>query len=314
MELNDLLASLSLPITVSTPYDLTPSLLLAILESILRTRLPISDATRESRTGAAKVEAMKVLLGVLEDDVLRTDIGLSDIDPRRLARGEWDEVVFVGETLCWLGRREVREAVCEDEACPAESSSAGSVLDTSLCTGFSRCDASDTNATTVPPSGSVLDISGASRGAHASARPAPPRCIHEVESSLDLFEDEGRSADVASADGFCDCSLDATTRGRETRGGIDSRSSPHSQPTIRYEGVIEPVEDDVEAFEAWRAHERSRSRTAQRVRSPTEPADIVLTILRCEAIFTPTGAQPHATHVAGSVYAVAAQRACPPAE
>ena len=46
---------------------------------------------------------MKVFLGVLEDDVFQADIGLSEIDPRRLVAGQWEEVVFVGGTLCWLG-------------------------------------------------------------------------------------------------------------------------------------------------------------------------------------------------------------------
>ena len=36
---------------------------------------------------AAKIQAMKIFLGVLETDVVNEDIGLSDIDPRRLAAG-----------------------------------------------------------------------------------------------------------------------------------------------------------------------------------------------------------------------------------
>ncbi|CAL1712676.1 unnamed protein product [Somion occarium] len=48
---------------------------------------------------------MKIFLGVLEHDVIGEDVGLSDVDPRKLAVGEWDEVVFVGELLCWLGKK-----------------------------------------------------------------------------------------------------------------------------------------------------------------------------------------------------------------
>ena len=48
---------------------------------------------------------MKIFLGVLETDILQRDLGLSNVDPRRLAEGEWDEVVFVGELLCWVARR-----------------------------------------------------------------------------------------------------------------------------------------------------------------------------------------------------------------
>ncbi len=102
--LNELLNELYIPITLETPFDLTPSLLLAILESIIRERLPIPKSTRDARDLPSKVQMMKIFLGVLEGDVLGEDIGLSDIDPRRLATGEWDEVVFVGEVLCWLGK------------------------------------------------------------------------------------------------------------------------------------------------------------------------------------------------------------------
>ena len=103
--LNDLLAKLHIPIPIDTPLDLTPFLLLGILESILQSRLPISTAIRKSRDPLSKVQAMKIFLGVLENDVLGEDVGLSDVDPRKLAEGEWDEVVFVGELLCWLGKK-----------------------------------------------------------------------------------------------------------------------------------------------------------------------------------------------------------------
>jgi len=103
--LNDLLDRLGLPFVLDTPLDLTPSLLLAILESLLQSRLPLSPSIRESRNDAAKVQAMKIFLGVLEADIISEDIGLSDIDPRRLAAGEWEEVVFVAKLLCWLGKQ-----------------------------------------------------------------------------------------------------------------------------------------------------------------------------------------------------------------
>lgn len=103
--LNSLLERLGLPFVLDTPLDLTPSLLLAILESLLQSRLPISTSVRESRNDVAKIQAMKIFLGVLETDVLNEDVGLSDIDPRRLAAGEWEEVVFIAELLCWLGKQ-----------------------------------------------------------------------------------------------------------------------------------------------------------------------------------------------------------------
>lgn len=103
--LNDLLGNLHIPISIETPLDLTPSLLLAILESILESRLPISATIRKSRDPLSKVQAMKIFLGVLETDILGEDVGLGDVDPRKLAEGEWDEVVFIGELLCWLGKK-----------------------------------------------------------------------------------------------------------------------------------------------------------------------------------------------------------------
>ncbi|KAF8464812.1 hypothetical protein JB92DRAFT_3063844 [Gautieria morchelliformis] len=239
-DLNYLLASLALPITVSTPYDLTPSLLLVILESILRDRLPISVTARESRTSAAKVEAMKVFLGVLEDDVLQTDIGLSEIDPRRLAAGLWDEVVFVGETLCWLGRRqeqighEYDSQVDHPEAC----SSGGSPTITSVVTGFSRYGASETTATTLN---------------HASEPPAPdtptpiPQCIHQFDISSFSFDSRSAEHDLSSLVQYGASELEDTSHGYP------------SPPSVRYHGLIRPVEHDVEQIEFWHEHPRSRS-------------------------------------------------------
>ncbi|KAI0662186.1 hypothetical protein C8Q70DRAFT_890025, partial [Cubamyces menziesii] len=108
-DLNELMERLGmkLPFPLESPFDLTPSLLLGILESILEDRLPIPPAVRASRDFASKVQAMKIFLGVFENDVLGggVDVGLSDVDPRRLAAGNEDEVIFVGELLRWLGRQ-----------------------------------------------------------------------------------------------------------------------------------------------------------------------------------------------------------------
>ena len=103
--LNALLKGLKLPFVLESPLDLTPWMLLAVLEGILESRLPLSKQIRESRSDLDKVEAMKIFLGVLETDIIRMDVGLSDVDPRALARGEERETVFVGELLCWLGQK-----------------------------------------------------------------------------------------------------------------------------------------------------------------------------------------------------------------
>jgi hypothetical protein len=102
--LNDLLASLDIPIGLTTPLDLTPTLLLAILESTLESRLPLPPSVREARTPQTKVEAIKIFLGVLANDVLGVD--LSQVDPRKLARGEWDECVYVGGLLVHVAKKE----------------------------------------------------------------------------------------------------------------------------------------------------------------------------------------------------------------
>lgn len=50
---------------------------------------------------------MKIFLGVLESD-LRVKMGLMDagisssVDPRKLAKGEQHETVFIAEVLCWM--------------------------------------------------------------------------------------------------------------------------------------------------------------------------------------------------------------------
>ena len=77
VSLNKLLAGLSLPFTLETPLDLTPSLLLAILESLLESRLPIPPRVRDSRDQASRVQALKIFLGVLENDVIKQGISSS---------------------------------------------------------------------------------------------------------------------------------------------------------------------------------------------------------------------------------------------
>jgi hypothetical protein len=103
--LNALLFSLDLPFELRAATELTPLLLLAILECLMGARLPLPGGRDE----VDKVQAMKVFLGVLEHDVVKADVGLSEVDPRTLARGGEEECVLVGEVLCWVGRRVERE-------------------------------------------------------------------------------------------------------------------------------------------------------------------------------------------------------------
>jgi hypothetical protein len=48
--LNILLDNLEIPLEIESPLDLTPSLILAILESTLQTRLPLSTNLRQAST------------------------------------------------------------------------------------------------------------------------------------------------------------------------------------------------------------------------------------------------------------------------
>jgi hypothetical protein len=100
-QLNNLLQAIHIPILLLSPTDLTPSLLIAILESFLGTKISLIA----NENPPTQIQNVKIFLGVLETDILQRDLGLSNVDPRRLAEGEWDEVVFVGELLCWVARR-----------------------------------------------------------------------------------------------------------------------------------------------------------------------------------------------------------------
>ncbi|KAF6762384.1 hypothetical protein DFP72DRAFT_1060629 [Ephemerocybe angulata] len=103
--LNQLLKTICLPIPIVSPTDLTPSLLFAILESLVGQKLPIPPASNQRGDCTLKVQKVKLFLGVLETDILQEDVGLSGIDPRRLAAGEWPETFFIAKVLCLVGRQ-----------------------------------------------------------------------------------------------------------------------------------------------------------------------------------------------------------------
>ncbi|KAF5339515.1 hypothetical protein D9758_016364 [Tetrapyrgos nigripes] len=99
------------PITLESLFELTPSLLLAILECLLGARLPIEHETRRllaststskkptrdiDKATLAKIHAMKLFL---ETDIVKADVGLSAVDPEKLAEGGWDEVAIVARVL-----------------------------------------------------------------------------------------------------------------------------------------------------------------------------------------------------------------------
>lgn len=299
--LNALLAGLSLPFGLTSPTDLAPSLLLAILESILESRLPIPASIRASRSSLAKVEAMKVFLGVLECDVLPADedIGLADLDPRRLADGCWEETVFVGELLCWLGRkRGIIEAFigdgddCEDlsasmllhpEPCynvgelshitdvprhpRVASPSARSTATMSVHTDLSMRHAPHTESDTSMADSELSDRTETQMlHEHDSGVYHQPHahCIHELEDPSYIL---GPDASYTS-------NMDESIEGSDTECSTQSTSSDEQPPTptpqpIRLKGWIGAVDSELEmkAFAANRCNASTPVKAKSRRRS-----------------------------------------------
>ncbi|TFY64852.1 hypothetical protein EVG20_g5808 [Dentipellis fragilis] len=292
--LNALLDNIELPFVLETPLDLTPFLLLAILESLLEARLPIPQAIRESKSAEAKVDAMKIFLGVLENDVIGIDVGLSDVDPRRLAVGTWDEVVFIGKLLCWLGRKmgllQTQASFAQDEppkksmgafgfageTAPErnQSPSTRSTLTNSMNSALSMEDVeADSNTTVLSAVTDTLETPRAvsPAGVNDTFHPRRPLCIHEVEDPSFLIHADSDSYDSESDAAFghnlsgpvnadtsyCDCLDDHASSSTITR---------NRQP-VRYDGWIEEVdtESELQAYEASqrtieRQHIPSRAR------------------------------------------------------
>ncbi|KAG2094212.1 uncharacterized protein F5147DRAFT_719807 [Suillus discolor] len=295
--LNALLAGLSLPFVLSSPTDLAPSLLLAILESVLESRLPIPSSIRASRSSLAKVEAMKVFLGVLECDVLPADedIGLADLDPRRLADGCWEETVFVGELLCWLGRKRgiVEELVGDDSEGEIDlttstllrpepsynmelshitdiprhprvaSPSTRSTATMSAQTDLSMHNASHTESDTSMADSELSDRTE-TQPLHDSGIYHQPHCIHEVDDpSYFLERDVSYASNIDdSMDGLDpDCSTQSTSSGEQP-------PTPTPQP-IRLKGWIGVVDSELEmkAFAANKCNTSTPVKPKSRWRS-----------------------------------------------
>jgi hypothetical protein len=289
--LNELLDGLGLPFVLDTPLDLTPSLLLAILESLLKSRLPVSSSIRESRSDAAKIQAMKIFLGVLEADIINEDIGLSDIDPRRLAAGEWEEVVFVAKLLCWLGKqmgllpsKHTSPTIFPrrpSSAAGRSAGSTGSIIDLPRkASPSTRSTATDsiTNSlsfdrgyqesdTTIQSIGSEVTETRGSEDERLLSRVEPryqPQCIHEIEdpSFLAQEDDEGllraeydslsRDTDD-TVDAYHDCSQD-----ERADATFYSKDRSSTSSTVRYDGYIQEVDAGLElrTFEARKAKKR----------------------------------------------------------
>ena len=298
-QLNALLASLHLPIPLMSPTDLTPRLLIAILESLMGVRLPISynhDLRDSKRTIAEKVQAMKIFLGVLETDFLQMDVGISDLDPRRLADGEWEEVLCIAELLCWVGRQAGLVSTSDDDMDiktpsepPKQRLSLESQLDLdaeslyhtdSTVTGIERLsertfspflkDNGGDSMTSFEEQDEV-SMSNTISDIHGFHHPLtnPPRCIHQVPSPSLLFSVNPQLPPgdwTLSPDNNCDRHPSVANTLPIER----DHSNTQSYRPIRTTGFIQPVDEEAELA----SFERSRfmSLSSKHGRDYSEPS------------------------------------------
>lgn len=268
-QLNALLASLHLPIPLMSPTDLTPRLLIAILESLTGMRLPITYNYDSIPTHAEKVQAMKIFLGVLETDFLQMDVGISNLDPRRLADGEWEEVLYIAELLCWVGRQAGLVSASDDDmnvktpSQPPKRLSPKPQLDTdSTVTEVSERTFSPflkekggdsmTSMNTFEDQNEV-SLSDIISDVHSSHHPStnPPRCIHQVPPPSLLFSVNPQlppSLRTPSPDDRHPSVSNALPIEHD-----HSNTQPHR--LIRTTGFIQPVDEEAELA----SFERSRS-------------------------------------------------------
>lgn len=236
-QLNAILKELRLPITLESPAELTPSLLIKILEALLSERLPMNPPSRGRELD--NLQMTKIFLGTLESDVLEMDVGLSNMDPRRLANGEWEEVVSIAELLCWVGRRHGLIVADDDfEAYgtpivrrPEDYSPSTSVVSTTTkktytTTSMHRRTESNTSV-------------GSSRIFDTVQKPSPPlpirpRCIHEVPTPSEILSP----------------ALDSSFPVYDS----DPPAEHDAAPRVRYTGYISPVDEELEllSFESCR--------------------------------------------------------------
>ncbi|KAF8237920.1 hypothetical protein L208DRAFT_1450495 [Tricholoma matsutake] len=216
-QLNVLLRALQLPILLQSPTDLTPSLLIAIMESLLSKRIPLEFSPSRNRS-KTNVHSMKIFLGVLESDILKMDVGLSTVDPRRLANGEWEELGLMescdedDELQYAVEKHEGSIARIDRPYSPSTSAMSVTTKQTNTVSNFSlhrhtsntSMSFSDTPQNSSPP----VQSSRTRSSPLGPSQLSPPRCIHEVPSpSIVLTPDK---------------------------------------PAVRYTGYIEPVDEELE--------------------------------------------------------------------
>ncbi|KAG6917660.1 hypothetical protein DXG01_001635 [Tephrocybe rancida] len=245
-QLNALLNALWIPIPLQSPTELTPSLLIAILESLLSERIPydVQSDTPEN----LKLQNTKIFLGVLETDVLKMDVGLSNLDPRKLADGGLEECIHIGELLCWVGRR-LKFIVAEDpfemdDEAPSypnepHSPSTSATTKESLSTSaLSMHYSSDSNTSTESVIPSTTTPKSAPKAIPTPRRRSRPRCIYEI-SSPSVGSPLSIDGSMALGSDFLD-------------------TSPPRMFAVRRTGYISPVDEESELL----SFERSRSLTS----------------------------------------------------
>ncbi|CDO76495.1 hypothetical protein BN946_scf184622.g3 [Trametes cinnabarina] len=294
--LNDLLDRLGmkLPFALETPFDLTPSLLLGILESILEERLPISPAVRASRDFASKVQAMKIFLGVFETDVLGgMDVGLSDVDPRRLVVPGRDEegsrLVGWSSFPPWRPAEEGHGISHSGKARPRAPSrpSTHSTITSGVHSNLSmaRPALAETDTTVMSiaseplaPLGHVQlpemptfrpqsDVATSSQNLSSSSR--RPRCIHEVDGPSFLGARPDDSLFEGDSASICDCGQAVANADEGERDDADLPATPTSPVPVREEGWIEHADEESEInfYHSRRAPSNAPATTSRRANS-----------------------------------------------
>jgi hypothetical protein len=254
-QLNQLLTFLSIDIPIQSPSELTPSLLIAILESIITERLPIPEDLRQdaldftsSTSWTAKLQCMKIFLGVMESDVLKMDVGLSSVDPRKLANGDLGEVEFIAELLVWIGAKlgafgETRTEKVHGSPSTSSSATATTRLFPLETRESTTSLASEDFLPTIPALSSLHATKGSLYP--KSAYLEHPRNVHEPPSPLIQFSPlPGPSAHPNLSPSH-------------DKSGVSS-SSKSGNSTIRYDGFIKLVDHEKEMAMYDRKHGRSR--------------------------------------------------------
>ncbi|KAH6902823.1 hypothetical protein BKA70DRAFT_1434442 [Coprinopsis sp. MPI-PUGE-AT-0042] len=284
-QLNDLMEGLHLPISIIAPTDLTPSLLIAILESLLGEKIPIPHRPSMGRTNS--LQKVKVFLGVLETDVIQQPVGLSDIDPRRLADGGCEEVLFVAEVLVWIGRTRwapptrllrlpgtpSRQQEPKPSPTPSEGTSSANSTVRLNRTVSGRFSSPELDTTSVFYAPTTLEFEETSTGHSRLVSHLPSPCRDETPSSVALslkppFESPSIHGDMQLGDSSphiyeplrgnssllfsADTNIRANPQDQSNdlsflRGSTQESFDYGSDPIpVRYEGYIEPVDEEFE--------------------------------------------------------------------